>query len=72
MENRYESMTYPELLHESDKCLRGKEARQLHRALKKYGSGLPMFIRYPNLPIWFSIIVLLLLLLRPILRGILQ
>ena len=50
----------------------GKEARKLHKELKAYGSGLPMFARYPRLPLIVSIICLLLLLCKPVLLGILQ
>lgn len=72
-ENKYSDWEYMELAIESNrKDLSGKEARMLHRELKKYNSGLPMFRRYPNLPLWISIVSLLLVLLKPVLRGILQ
>lgn len=70
--NQYEGMTYRQLLEESNKRLSGKDARRLHRELKKHNSGLPMFMRYPNLPLWISIIAMLLVILKQVLRGIRQ
>lgn len=73
MKNKYSGWDYSRLADESNrKNLTGKEARMLHRELKKHHSGLPMFMRYPNLPLWISIASLLLVLLKPILLGILQ
>lgn len=71
-ESKYEGMTYRELLEETDRVQYGKQARMLHRELKKHHSGLPMFMRYPNLPLWFSITSLLLVAIGAILRGIPQ
>lgn len=72
-ENKYDGWEYMELAIESNrKDLSAKDARMLHRELKKYNSGLPMFMRYPNLPLWISIIALLLVLLKPVLLGILR
>lgn len=71
-ENKYTGMTYRELLEETDRVQYGKQARMLHRELKKNHSGLPMFKRYPNFPLWISIAALLLVLLKPVLRGILR
>ena len=73
MENKYNGWDYFRLADESNrKNLTGKEARMLHRELKKHHSGLPMFMRYPNLPLWIAIIALLLVLLKPVLLGILR
>ena len=71
-ENKYYGMTYRELLEETGRVQYGKQARLLHRELKKHHSGLPMFMRFPNLPLWLSIVVLLLVLLKPVLLGILR
>ena len=66
-------MSHRQLLEESSKKnLSGKEARKLHKALKKHHGGLPLFARYPNLPLWISIATLLLVLAKPILAGILR
>ncbi len=32
----------------------GKDARDAHRALRKFGSGLPIIYRYPNFPYLLS------------------
>ena len=72
-ENKYSGWDYFRLADESNrKNLTGKEARMLHRELKKHHSGLPMFMRYPNLPVWISIASLLLVEIGSILRGIPQ
>lgn len=71
--NKYSGWGYFELCDECNrKFLTGKEARMLHRELKKYHSGLPMFMRYPNLPLWISISTMLLVVAGAILRGIHQ
>lgn len=70
--NQYEGMTYRELLEETDRVQYGEQARLLHRELRKHNDGLPMFMRYPNLPLWFSIIALLLVTIGSVLRGITQ
>lgn len=61
--NPYIGLTYPELMELSMNVTYGVEARMLHKALKKYKSGLPMFMRYPNAPLVVSICSLLLVLL---------
>lgn len=33
-----------------DNAKPGKEAREIHKQLKKYGDGVPLFYRYPWLP----------------------
>lgn len=71
MKNKYSDWEYQELAIESNrKDLSTKEARMLHKALKQYNSGLPMFMRYPNLPLWISIATMLLVIAGAILRGI--
>lgn len=73
MKNKYSGWDYIDLAKESNrKDLTGKEARMLHRELKKHNSGLPMFMRYPNLPLWISIATMLLVGTGAILRGIPQ
>lgn len=69
--NKYDGMTLWELMDESNrKDLTGKEARMLHKALRKHGTGLPLFMRYPNFPLWFSIVIWLLVAAGSVLRGI--
>lgn len=46
---------YVKLLVESFSVKPGKDARQLHKKLRQYGSGLPMSLRWPNLPMWISL-----------------
>lgn len=71
--SNYSGWAYEDLAKESNrKGLTAKEARVLHRELKKHGSGLPLFMRYPNLPIWVSIASLLLVSAKAILHGILR
>ena len=73
MEDRYSDWEYEELAMEScRKDLSAKEARMLHKALKKYNSGLPMFKRYPNLPLWISITAVMLVALKKVLLCILR
>lgn len=43
------------LIVESFSVKPGKDARQLHKKLRQYGSGLPMSLRWPNLPMWISL-----------------
>lgn len=56
--NKYMELSYEEMLCAIPTVSYGKEARKLHRALKQYGDGLPLYGRYPNFPIYFSILVL--------------
>lgn len=71
--NKYLDWDYDELAAEViRKDLSAKEARMLHKALKQYNSGIPLVMRYPNLPLWISIAALTLVLLRPVLLGILR
>lgn len=59
MKNKYEDMSYKEMSDMIPKVSYGKEARELHRALKKkYGDGLPLYGRYPDFPIYFSVVAL--------------
>lgn len=60
MKNKYSGWGYFELCAESEKkYLTGKEARMLHKELKKHKSGLPLFMRYPEFPLYFSAVVAL-------------
>ena len=61
-----------EIYKDLQTCKRGKEARRLHKELKEHGDGLPFTDRYPNFPLVFSIISLLLVLLRIFLPCILR
>lgn len=38
-----------------------KTKRKIHRELRKYGDGVVFRERYPDLPIWFSLATLLIL-----------
>ncbi len=51
-------MKYSQLLEWQKKVRPGKDARRLHKELKKYGSGLFWEIRYPYLSIYFLSIYL--------------
>lgn len=35
-----------------------REAHDIHRQLKEYGSGIPIYMRYPNLPTYISVVTL--------------
>ena len=49
--------TYSEIMDDVQKASYGKERRILHKELKEsYGEGLPLFMRYPDLPMIVSII----------------
>ena len=63
---------YKEIMEGMRTAKRGKEMRKIHRELKAYGSGIPMYDRYPNLPLIVSIISLLLVITKPGLLCILQ
>ena len=68
--DKYNGWSYEELLLEcGSRKLSGKEARAIHKELKKYGSGLPVSMRYPNFPVWISIASLLLVIIKAILHG---
>lgn len=45
---------FEELLERLKNCDCRKEARAIHKELRKYGDGLPLYSRYPDLPIWGS------------------
>lgn len=64
--------SYFELCEALQKAAYGKECRALHKEFKKYGSGLPLFMRYPSFPLIISIISLVLVLGIPVLTCILQ
>lgn len=48
-ENKYKSMTYRELMRAAGVTKPGKEARLIHKELRKYGDGLLFWDRYPLL-----------------------
>ena len=51
--------TYSEIMDDVQKASYGKERRILHKELKEsYVEGLPLFMRYPDLPMIVSIISL--------------
>lgn len=47
-------LTYKELLDALNLATSSKEVRRIHKELKKYGYGLPLFQRYPDLPLYVS------------------
>lgn len=48
-----------EIMEDFSKATYGKECRKIHRELRKYyNSGLPLFARYPNLPLYISVATL--------------
>lgn len=49
-----EGRDFEELLERLRFCGSAKEARAIHKELRKYGDGIPLYDRYPNLPIWVS------------------
>ena len=54
--SKYDTMTHEELLSivNHSEFSYGKEARKIHRALKKYNDGLSIHIRYPDFPYLLS------------------
>lgn len=46
------------MLAEMSKVTPGKSARAFHKKYKKYGYGVDLFDRYPNLPLHVSILAL--------------
>lgn len=56
-ESIYDRMTKREihfLLLSTEERMDPKEIRKIHRALKKYGDGMPLWSRYPNFPTYIS------------------
>lgn len=62
-------MKYEEMLNSISNTPYGKESRQLHKALKKYGDGLPAYRRYPYLAYQIISISLLLKILALIISS---
>lgn len=55
MEPQKDRRKYSEIMEDVKKAPYGKERRKLHKELKRdYNDGLPLFMRYPNLPIYVS------------------
>lgn len=51
--------TVSEIMADVQKADYGKECRKLHKELKRVtGGGLPLFMRYPNLPSIVSIVAI--------------
>jgi hypothetical protein len=57
---RKPTMTYPEVLEELRKCKTAKDARRVQKLLKEHvRDGLPLSVRYPNMPLivaWISLV----------------
>lgn len=72
--NKYEGMSKWQLWEAEKTVKRGKDARQLHRALKKAdpGNGLFFHQRYPMLPLIVSIISLILVYMKPVILSFFQ
>lgn len=45
---------YRQLLDALQTAKPGKEMRELHRKVKKYGDRVPFILRYPDFPLWVS------------------
>lgn len=60
--------SYRELLERMKTAKPGRECRELHRKLRKYGRGLFFTDRYPNFSIWLSAIAAVISLLAFILK----
>lgn len=58
-QEEYNSMTEEQLWHEMQ-CGDKYELRKIHKALRKYKDGVPIWYRYPNFPTYFSLVVLVL------------
>ena len=50
-------------LNENGENMLPKTKRRIHKELRKYGDGVVFKERYPDLPIWFSIATILILIL---------
>lgn len=50
---------YEALLNRLQNCNSAREARAIHKELRKYGDGLLLYSRYPNLPIWVSTVAII-------------
>lgn len=60
--------SYRELLERMKTVKPGKDCRELHKKLKKYGDGMFFMDRYPNFTLWLSVVALVLAILVFILR----
>jgi hypothetical protein len=54
------TMTYAEVLEELRNCKTAEDARRVHKLLREHGGdGLPLSVRYPNMPLivaWISLV----------------
>lgn len=50
VEREIDTKKLSELYERLNKARPGKEAREIHKELKKFGDGVPFFYRYPTLP----------------------
>lgn len=48
--------TYRDLLEQLKTARTGKECRELHRKLRRFGDGIALMDRYPYLPLAVSIV----------------
>lgn len=54
-----------EIYKDLQSCRCGREARKLHKELKRYGDGLPFIDRHPNFPLAISLLLVLLRIFLP-------
>lgn len=57
-QSEYSSMTKYELC-EAMQTANRHEMRMIHKALKKYGDGVPFMYRYPDFPIYLALVSVL-------------
>jgi hypothetical protein len=51
---------YKEIMKDVEMISSAKEVRKLHKELKRDNkSGLPLFMRYPDMPIYISVLALI-------------
>ena len=68
----YSEMSVRELWEAMDETVDPCELRKIHKALRRYGSGVPIWRRFPNLSVGICTVTLLLVLAKLVLGGILR
>lgn len=59
LELENEKRPLSEIMEDFSNANYGKECRELHKELKRYyNKRLPLFMRYPNFPLYVSVVVL--------------
>lgn len=72
MNKDYSEMSLQELWKAMDATDNPRELRKIHKALRKFGSEVPIWRRYPNLSVGICIVTILLVAASLALRGILR